>query len=151
MMKRYLYILSAICLLAGCKQAETYPEFERVELDAYITAEKAAFESYDRRKIMRMGRPIQFSATIKTVPEPKSASYIYRALSVAKMEPMPEVTHQIFIETAGGAIISAYVEKQAADEITSTLKAGQNAHFLAHHAYTYAQGPALLIIQAKKE
>lgn len=139
------------CLLAGCSpqapaESESVGEFQRVDLDRFIEQEKEAFAEYKNRKLIRMAVPVWFTARMKRLPEKKDMAYIYTALQMAEVSPLPEVKHRMFIESDGGQIISVYVEKQAAEKIKQLLDEEQSAGFFGYHAYTYKNGPALLIV-----
>ena len=90
--------------------------------------------------------PLSFEARLKRLPEERDLSYVYTALEVSGISPMPEVRHRMFIESAEGRIIPVYVEKGAAARLQSGLKLEQRARFLGYHVYTYAKGPAILVV-----
>ena len=75
-------------------------------------------------------------------------TYIYTALEVAGIRPLPEVGHQLFVETAGGKIISVYVEKKAAARIAEEMAVEETVRLWGYHVYSYAKGPALLVVGA---
>ena len=45
---------------------------------------------------------IQFSGTIMRAPEAIEVEYVYTALSIMKVEPLPKVGHRMFVEAADG-------------------------------------------------
>ncbi len=122
------------------------PEFLAVELDVLIEREKKVFSGFKGQKIIKMAAPVRFTASLKQGPEEKSMTYIYTALEMAGVSPLPNVSHQMFVESAKGRIISVYVENQVAARIANELAAGQTAEFAAYHVYSYSRGPALLVV-----
>lgn len=123
-------------------------DFVRVELDRFVEQEQRAArgEGAAGRKLIRMAVPLSFEARLKRLPEERDLSYVYTALEVSGISPMPEVRHRMFIESAEGRIIPVYVEKGAAARLQSGLKLEQRARFLGYHVYTYAKGPAILVV-----
>lgn len=122
-----------------------HSQFQAVDLNQFIEQELKVAEKLEGRKLIKQAQPIRFDAKIMRLPQVKKASYIYTALEVAKVSPLPDIEHQMFIESAGGRIISVYVEKQAALKIEKQLAAGKVAQFFGYHVYTYSRGPAILI------
>lgn len=121
-------------------------EFAPLELDAFIAQELAAVERLGGRKILKMAAPVSFQARLKSAPEAKDMVYIYSALEVAEVRPLPEVGHQMFLESAGGRVFAVYVEKRVAARLAAGLAVGQEARFLGYHVYSYKKGPAFLIV-----
>lgn len=123
-------------------------DFVRVELDRFIEQEQRVARGPELagRKLIRMAVPLSFEARLKRLPEERDLSYVYTALEVSGISPMPEVRHRMFIESAEGRIIPVYVEKGAAARLQSGLKLEQRARFLGYHVYTYAKGPAILVV-----
>lgn len=119
-------------------------EFKTVELDRFIEQEKKAVGKGN--KLIRMAVPVSFAAKMKRQPEEKPLSYVYTAMEVAGVKPLPEVGHRMFVESGGGRIIPVYVEKQAAARLARGLKEEESARFLGYHLYSYAKGPAILVV-----
>lgn len=117
--------------------------FQRVELDPFIEQEQHAT---GKGKMIKMARPVSFDARLKRQPEEREMKYIYVALELSGVKPMPEVQHRMFIESGGGRIIPVYVEKNAVAKINAGLKEDEKARFLGYHVYSYAKGPALLVV-----
>ena len=120
-------------------------EFQAVELDRFIEQEKETAEAF-KKKVIRKMEPVKFSAKMKRYPEEKKMSYVYMAMQVAGVNPLPEVKHRMFVESGEGRIIPVYVEKQAAAKLRADLKEEQAAQFLGYHVYTYDKGPAILVV-----
>ena len=122
-----------------------HSEFKAVELDRFIEQEKEAALKLDGKKLIKRADPVRFVASVKQLPKQKKLTYIYTALEVAKISPLPNVEHQMFIESKDGQIISVYVETQAATRLSQELTDGQEAEFFGYHVYTYKRGPAILL------
>ena len=127
------------------KAASANETFQAVDLDRFIEQEKKASAKSVGKAIITMAKPISFQASMKRLPEAKRMTYIYTALELSGVRPIPEVGHQMFVETRGRRIIPVYVEKQAANKISHGLKDGNMTRFLGYHVYTYRKGPAILV------
>ena len=119
--------------------------FKDIDLDRFIEQEKASVEQLKKKKIAR-AEPVRFKAKMKRPPEEKNMTYVYTAMEVAGVNPLPDVGHRMFIETAGKRIIPVYVEKATALWLKSGMKAEARAQFLGYHIYSYDKGPAILIV-----
>lgn len=86
--------------------------------------------------------PITFNVTVKQAPEPISTRYLQEAFGVLRIAPAPKVTHQMFVETAQGKVISVYVWDTAVDQFTAGPDLIQ---MLGFHVYTYSKGPAIIV------
>jgi hypothetical protein len=138
----FLALFSAVaCSPATGAQKD---EFKAVELDGFIRQEKEA--AGQGKKLIKMAAPVSFQAKMKRYPEERKMSYVYTALEMAGVKPMPDVGHRMFIESGGGRIIAVYVEKSAAEKIRQGLKEEQFTRFLGYHVYSYAKGPAILVV-----
>ncbi|WDP92770.1 MAG: hypothetical protein HUN04_24835 [Desulfobacter sp.] len=150
-MKRLKFILRlATCLVlmttvwspaSGARDEE----FKKIKLDQFIEQEKKAVAGQGRRMI-KMAVPVSFEAKMKRFPEAKKMSYVYTAMQMAGISPMPEVGHRMFVESGEGRIIPVYVEKGAAAKLKSGLQEECAARFLGYHVYSYAKGPAILVV-----
>ena len=134
------------CSLTVCTGAlgAKEKEFKNVELDGFIVREKNAIGN--GRKVIKLADPISFEAKMKRHPEERQMSYIYKALEVAGVNPMPEVNHRMFIESEEGRIIPVYVEKNVVEKLIKGLKVEGRAKFIGYHVYSYAKGPAILVV-----
>ena len=145
-MKTTLFFL--LLTVFGCGQfasahAETQEGFNSIQLDSFIEQEKKAGEG---KKMIKMAVPVSFEAKMKRFPEEKKMAYIYTAMEMAGVNPLPEVEHRMFVESQQGRIIPVYVEKEAVKKLKAGLKEEDSARFLAYHVYSYAKGPALLVV-----
>lgn len=129
-------------------QAKKLKGFKQIELDDFIAEEKQRVEkSAKGGKLITMAAPVYFTAKMKRLPEEKTMNYIYTALQMAEMSPMPKVKHQMFVESPKGEVISVYVEESAVARLNKFMQAEQSAQFLGYHAYSYKRGPAILITE----
>ncbi len=119
-------------------------EFKEVTLDEFIVNNKVDLEG--GKKLLKMADPISFTARMKRFPEEKKMTYVYVALGVAGVQPMPVVEHRMFIESKEGRIIPVYVEKNVVEKLKNGLKEEEQAHFKGYHVYSYAKGPAILVV-----
>ncbi len=134
-------VFLSFLVVAGVLRAEE--DFREVDLDVFIKQEKKAGEG---KKLIRMAAPLRFKAALKRFPEERQLHYVYTALQMAGVDPLPEIGHRMFIESAEGRIIPVYVEKQAVEKVKGGLEEGQKADFLGYHVYTYSKGPAILVV-----
>jgi hypothetical protein len=118
--------------------------FKAIELDGFIKQEQAS--AIKGKRTIKMAAPVSFEAKLKRYPEEKPMSYVTQALELSGVKPLPVVKHRMFVESAKGQIIPVYVEKQAAARIAATLKEEHRARFQGYHVYTYAKGPAILVV-----
>ncbi len=120
-------------------------EFKMIDLDQFVESEKALVK--EKGKMIRMMKPVKFTAKMKRLPEEKKMDYIYVAMTMSGLaNDVPKVGHRMFVESEKGRIIPVYVEEEAVKKITKNLAVEKNVHFLAYHAYSYAKGPAMLVV-----
>lgn len=119
-------------------------KFKTIELDSFIEQEKKSVEK--GKRVIKMAAPVSFEARMKRLPEERKLSYVYEVLEMSGVKPLPEVGHRMFVETRGGRIIPVYVEKQTVAKIGKELKEGKTARFLGYHLYSYAKGPAVMVV-----
>jgi hypothetical protein len=147
MKRTSLVILQLLLCCMFCTNgafAEQAEEFKKVELDQFIEQQKKTVQG--KKKTITMAAPVSFSAKMKRFPEEKQMSYIYQAMEVSGVNPLPEVNHRMFIESAEGRIIPVYVEKQTVEKLQRGLKEDQKANFVGYHVYNYSKGPAVLVV-----
>ncbi|WP_309386444.1 hypothetical protein [Cerasicoccus frondis] len=121
-------------------------DFIRIELDDLIADAIAEVESFNGQKTIKAAVPVRFTARKKRDPEEKEMSYVYTALEVAGVTPLPDIQHRMFVESDNGEIIPVYVEKSAAEKLTADLPDEASAEFIGYHIYNYDKGPAILVV-----
>ncbi|WP_051553808.1 hypothetical protein [Desulfobulbus elongatus] len=127
------------------RQADVSNEtFATIELDRFIEQEQRLVNN--SKKLIKMAAPVTFEAKMKRLPEEKKMEYIYTALEVAGVSPMPKVQHRMFLESREGRILPVYVEENAVKKLNAGLKEDVTARFQGYHVYTYAKGPAILVV-----
>ena len=139
-----LLLIMCFFLCAHSALAAQDTTFKKVQLDQFIVQQKNSIEG--NGKTITMAAPISFTAKMKRFPEQKEMSYIYQAMEISGVSPLPEVNHRMFIESAGGRIIPVYVEKNTVAKLKKGLKEEQNANFIGYHVYNYSKGPAVLVV-----
>jgi len=117
--------------------------FTHVDLDQFIETERTADKG---KKVIRMGKPIIFEASLKQYPHKREMSYVFTALELSRFDPLPEVEYRMFVESKGGVIHPVYVENQLVQRIKDQLKEGDSTAFVGYHLYNYTKGPAILIV-----
>ena len=126
-------------------QEPAKPEtFASIELDRFIEQEQKAAEK--GKKMIKMMVPVSFEAKLKRQPEEKQMEYVYTALELSGVKPIPEVRHRMFIESGEGRIIPVYIETNAVKKVNNSLKEEEKARFQGYHVYSYAKGPAILVV-----
>ncbi|WP_306549287.1 hypothetical protein [Desulfobulbus sp.] len=126
-------------------QEPAKPEtFASVELDQFIEREQKAAE--DGKKMIKMMAPVSFEAKLKRQPEEKPMEYVYTAMEMSGVKPIPEVRHRMFVESGAGRIIPVYIEANAVKKVNAGLKEEAMARFQGYHVYSYAKGPAILVV-----
>ena len=123
-------------------------EFTAVDIDTFIVAEKGKVPK--GKKLIKMAEPISFVASIKRLPEQRDMNYVYTALEVAGVQPMPKVEHRMFIETSAGRIFPVYVESNAAQKFAENLHEDEHVQLLGYHLYNYAKGPAIMVVDYQR-
>lgn len=126
-------------------------EFIRIDLDQIIATTKAKSENDSRRFIFRKSLPVSLQVKLMRLPEKRKIEYLYTAMSVAGIDPLPKVSHRMFVASVGGTVIPVYVENEAAKSISQILKVDQAVNLYAYHIYNYAKGPAYLVVGFEKE
>ena len=71
--------------------------------------------------------------------------YLFTALSLMQVEPLPKVSHRMFVESAEGSVIPVYVEDAVVREIKAKVAVDTQANFAGYHVYNYSKGPAIVV------
>jgi hypothetical protein len=130
-------IIGSPFLLAG-EEGETYSE---INLDQFIEEQTSAVG----KTLIVVPFNLKAEAVLKSYPEERTVEYLYTALQLMKVDPLPEVNHRMFIESEKGKIIPVYVDDHAAPFIKKGLQLDKKATFLGYHVYNYSKGPAIVI------
>ncbi|MFQ3226020.1 MAG: hypothetical protein ACI8Z5_002289 [Lentimonas sp.] len=151
LLKLPFMVLFAATLWAASASAEDVStgveaEFQSVDLDQFIEQEIESSDRMEGRRVLKMADPVSFVAGMKRFPEERKLTYIYTALEVAGVQPLPDIGHRMFVESEEGRIIPVYLERQAALRLAAELKEGAEAEFFGYHVYSYSKGPALLVV-----
>lgn len=137
-----IFLISPIHAKSSESSQQLYPP---KDIDGMIDRLKA---EGDKRRVMI--KPYQLSFKAELMSELKQGEYslIYDGLQFWGIDPMPEVTHSIYVKTPGGKVIGVYVEKEAATGLAKE-NVGAQAELYALHVYNYEHGPRLLIVSYK--
>jgi len=113
-----------------------------IELQPFIDAERNAYQG-----TITIVPPlnISFNGVIKSLPEKKSFNYLYKALDLMQVQPLPAVEHQMFIGAPNGDVIAVYVDARVADQISQSVELETIATWYGYHIYSYSRGPAIVI------
>lgn len=120
----------------------------QIELKALINTSLAEY-------VGRIGiiapQNIKFSAQLIATPKKATTQYLYTALSVMEITPLPSVNYQAFIsadESNTSRVIAVYLEDKLAEELLKmdmSLLNAQSAIWYGYHIYNYSRGPAIVI------
>lgn len=132
-----------LCVAAmGIVQAQSADKRLDVDIDKYIASQQPIQKG---SRTILPPQFIAFSAVVKSHPETIKVRYLYTALSMMKVDPLPAVSHRMFLETAAGKIFPVYVEDNVVAAIRSNAAVDSRAAFKGYRAYNYSKGPAIVI------
>lgn len=114
----------------------------KIDLDKYIDEQRPVFPG---TKTVIQPRRIELTATLQEYPVEREISYLYTALSMMHVDPMPKVNHRMFIRSSEGKVIPVYVEDDTVSSIKKYIKEGEVATFSGYHVYNYDKGPAIVV------
>ena len=144
-MKKFaVALLVFVSLCVPCLAAESLTGFKKIEIDSFIVGCQADVEKSG--KTITMMRPISFVGKMKRLPEEKNMNYVYVAMEMSGIDPMPTVKDRMFVETKEGRIFPVYVEESAKTKIVKGLGVDVETRFLGYHAYSYTKGPAIVVV-----
>lgn len=142
---RLVFVLLAFCsvnLFAGEEVLRFGGEYKGVNLDEFIMQQQPVAQG---SKVILNPAHIKTIARLKSYPEKRQVQYLYTALSMMQVSPMPAVNYRMFIESTEGQIIPVYVEDIAVQEIIDDIKLESTVLLKGYHVYNYAKGPAIVI------
>lgn len=113
-----------------------------VDLDKFV-AEKQLSKPGTREIVSPAA--ISFSGTIRRVPEHIETQYVYTALSMMQVAPLPAVNYRMFVESASGKILPVYVWDQAVGKLSKLGVTSTPVKLAGFHVYTYSKGPAIIV------
>lgn len=118
------------------------PQYQDIDIDRLVTTarpEKKGTSAFFKPS------PVRFSGRIKQGPRKRDVEYLYTALSFFPLDPKPQVSHRMFVETPGGHILPVYVDDSQVAGLEK-LGEGAAATFSGWHVYNYSKGPAILVV-----
>ncbi len=149
--KSIYVVLAVFCLAVGASgAARAEPiggyETEPVDLDHFINTQRPVM---DGTRTILPPRRVSFAAVLKSQPEQIKVEYLFEALSLMQVNPLPKVSFRVFVESPEGSIVPMYVEDAAAAAIQSRVATDSRADFSGYHVYNYSKGPAVVIDTVK--
>lgn len=119
-----------------------------IDIDHYVAVKRSRTKG---KTLLIQPDPISFIGSVKQHPHPRKVSYLYEALAIYPMEPLPVVAHRMFMTTPKGHIMPLYVEKAAVEKIKQQLKEdGETVRFFGYHMFSYYKGPAIMVTSFSK-
>lgn len=115
---------------------------EVLALGPYITEIK---EAYQGTINIIVPKNVIFDGRLKSMPQQRHLEYVYVALDMMQVKPLPDIQHQMFIEADDGQVIAVYADSRIIAEIESQLKPEQRVRWFGYHIYNFSRGPALVI------
>lgn len=123
---------------------------QAVELQAFINNEKAAYQG---KITIVPPLNISFTAVLKVLPQKKSTGYLYTALELMQVNPLPKVEYQAFIgapaiNKQGGEVIPVYMDNQLALALAKQNAKNiidQRLTWYGYHIYNFSRGPAIVL------
>lgn len=135
-------------LLSAVSAADIKPEYTHVDLDRFISIQKPAMPG---TRTILPPNDISFRGILMEGPKQIKIKYLFEALQIMNVDPLPKVSHRMFISSREGKVIPVYVEDNAIEEIKKTVKVDEEALFLAYHVYNYSKGPAVVVRGVQKK
>ncbi len=104
-------------------------------------------DTYTGKIAIVLPQKVSFSGILKALPKKKSTSYLYTALTVMEVSPLPTIEYQMFIGDPNykDTVVPVYVDNVLADAIQQKLPTETHATWFGYHIYTYSRGPAIVI------
>ncbi len=121
--------------------------YKKVELENYIKTQLP--DKKGGKSILPIKR-VTFEASIMSKPKEGKFNYIYMALDMMGMRPMPVIKHQIFVQAGDSKVIAVYLEEHFAKSLEKhiklgNVKIGSTLTFKGYHSYNYKRGPAMVM------
>ncbi|MBL4794498.1 MAG: hypothetical protein JKY24_03090 [Pseudomonadales bacterium] len=116
--------------------------YRMVNLDEYILQQRPITQG---TKVILNPSHLTIAARIKRHPEKRNVEYLYGALRLMQVDPMPQVNYRMFIESDEGQIIPVYVEDSIVSQIEKRIPLEVRVLLKGYHVYNYSKGPALVI------
>lgn len=143
-----LVFLLAITSFASADKVVPIGEaYKKVALENYIKTQLP--DKKGGKSILPIQR-VTFDAALMSKPKEGKFNYIYMALDMMGMRPMPVITHQVFVQAKDGKVISVYLEEHFAKSLEKhimlgNIKIGNDLTFKGYHSYNYKRGPAMVM------
>ncbi len=106
----------------------------------------------DGTKEIQVDKFVVFDAQVMTLPEKQKTDYLYLAMSVAKVNPVPEVDHAMFVGVSEDVVLPVYVEQSVVKKFAKLHEQygaegfrNRKMRFAGIHVYNYSKGPAIVV------
>ena len=93
-----------------------------------------------------------FDGKLMSMPKEQMTDYVKMAMGIAKVNPVPEVNHAMYIEVAENTVIPVYVAMETVKELVEIEKKygfdnlqQSRLRFAGIHVYNYSKGPAIVV------
>lgn len=121
-----------------------------IDLQTFINNEKAAYQG---KITIVPPLNLRFSGVLKTLPQKKATGYLYTALQIMQVSPLPAVEYQAFIgapasKEGAGEVISVYIDNRLAEalqKLDANALIDQRLTWYGYHIYNFSRGPALVL------
>ena len=123
-------------------------EYRQVNLDTFIATQRPAMAG---TRTILVPSNVSFTGVLMEGPKPIKVSYLFEALSIMNVDPLPKVSHRMFVASREGKVMPVYVEDKALKAIRASLKVDEEALFKGYHVYNYSKGPAVVIEGIEKK
>lgn len=121
-----------------------------VDLDQYIASNQVSQNIIDKKqRVILEPELISFHGVLQAPITSSKAKLVTDTLAVWGISPLPEVAFNTYIRSPAGQVIAVYVESLIANHIATNYPVESALEFQAYRLYNYANGPRLLLVDAK--
>lgn len=131
----------------GTGEEAAAPVPKLIDIDVYFKTHRS--RPGEGRIIMTDPLPVTFDAKIMRHPQTNKTDYLQMALGFSSWDPMPVVKHSMFVASKTGKVVPVYMEEGVARYVSELTKVGDHKKFEGFHIYSYAKGPAILVLGVK--
>lgn len=96
---------------------------------------------------------LRFTGVLKALPQKKPTGYLYTALQIMKVSPLPVIEYQAFLGAPAsrdqpGDVIPVYIDNRLAEALArqdATKLIDQRYTWYGYHIYNFSRGPAIVL------
>lgn len=92
-------------------------------------------------------RTLRLRGTVDSLPAPGKTQYMTDILALRGVQPLPKVSHKMWLRSAGGARVMVYVAADVAERLTRETKAGAQIDIETLYLWNSRHGPGLLVTE----